>query len=249
MVHTDVRSRSSPFGKLAEAAAKLTPPKDVPLKDRQGLQDHRQADSSDSTRRKRSTARRSSASTSSCRACSWRPSSRSAGVRRQGEELRRRQGEGDSRRAARRPDRSRHRRGGRRLLAGDEGTAKPWRSSGTRDRSPRSTAQTQREEYAALAKKPGAVATKDGDAAAVLGKAPRSSKPSTTCPIWRTRAWSRMNCVGRCDEPTVATSGPARSFRPIDRAAPRRRPASSPSRSKLHTTLARRRVWPSRRAR
>ena len=44
-----------------------------------------------------------------------------------------------------------------------------WRSSGTKGRSPALDSRTQGEQYAALAKQPGAVARKEGDVAAALG--------------------------------------------------------------------------------
>ena len=66
--------KKATYGELAEAASKLPVPKDVKLKDPKELQLHRQADQAPRHRRPRSTARPSSASTSSCPACSTRRS-------------------------------------------------------------------------------------------------------------------------------------------------------------------------------
>ena len=67
--------KKATYGQLAAAASKLPPPEKVTLKDPTQVPLRRQAAASASTRRPRSTARPSSASTSSCPACSTRRSS------------------------------------------------------------------------------------------------------------------------------------------------------------------------------
>ena len=85
-----------------------------------------------STSPRRSTARRCSASTSSCPGMLDRARRPLPGVRRQGRQLQRRQGEGRSRRQARRPDQHRRRRRRRQLLGRDARARRRSRSSGTK---------------------------------------------------------------------------------------------------------------------
>ena len=69
--------RTTTYGKVAEAAAKLEPPSRRQAEGPEGLEDRRQADQAARYAPTRPPARRSTASTSSCRACSM-PRSRTA---------------------------------------------------------------------------------------------------------------------------------------------------------------------------
>ena len=69
ITHT-ASGKTTTYGKVAEAAAKLTPPADVKLKDPKDWKHRRQGPEAARHRPTRSPARWSTASTSSCRACS-----------------------------------------------------------------------------------------------------------------------------------------------------------------------------------
>ena len=118
--HRTRLGKKTTYGKVAEAAAKLPVPEKPKLKDPKDWKiagkPLKRLDTADKVDRQD----RSTASTSSCRACST-PRSGMPGVRRQGEELRRRQGRGHAGRQEGRAGR-RQRRGGRRrhVLAGQD---------------------------------------------------------------------------------------------------------------------------------
>jgi len=88
--------------------------------------------------------------------------------------------------------------------------------------------RTQREQYAELAKQPGAVARKEGDAAAAMGGAAKKLEAVYECPTSPTRRWSRSTVWPTC-APTAARSGPVHSFRLASAPRRRRSPASGPN--------------------
>jgi isoquinoline 1-oxidoreductase beta subunit len=95
---------------------------------------------------------------------------------------------------------------------------------------------TQYEQYAELAKKPGAVARKEGDVAATLGKAARKFEAVYDLPYLAHATMEPMNCVAdvRADRCEVWTGT---QFQTVDRDAAARDAGLKPGQVKLHTTL------------
>ncbi len=98
------------------------------------------------------------------------------GVRRQGGQLQRRQGQGGPRRDARRADQRRHRRRRRRTTGRRRRARRRSRSRGTKGRWRSCRAPRSRSSYAELAQQPGKVARNDGNAEAALDPRARSDR-------------------------------------------------------------------------
>jgi isoquinoline 1-oxidoreductase beta subunit len=94
----------------------------------------------------------------------------------------------------------------------------------------------QGEEYAELARRPGAVARKAGDAAAALGKAARTFEASYDLPYLAHATMEPINCVAdvRADRCEVWTGT---QFQTVDRDAAARDAGLKPDQVTLHTTL------------
>jgi isoquinoline 1-oxidoreductase beta subunit len=96
--------------------------------------------------------------------------------------------------------------------------------------------QAQREQYAALAKQPGAVARKEGDAASALGNAAKKLEAAYDLPYLAHATMEPMNCVAdvRADscEVWVGTQ-----FQTVDRDAAAKEAGLKPEQVRLHTML------------
>jgi isoquinoline 1-oxidoreductase beta subunit len=95
---------------------------------------------------------------------------------------------------------------------------------------------TQGEQYAALAKKPGAVARKDGDAAAALAGAAKKFEATYDLPYLAHAPMEPINCVAdvRADHCEVWTGT---QYQTVDRAAAAEEAGLKPEQVNLHTTL------------
>jgi isoquinoline 1-oxidoreductase beta subunit len=96
--------------------------------------------------------------------------------------------------------------------------------------------RTQLEQYAELAKKQGAVARKDGDVTAALGKAARKLEAVYDLPYLAHATMEPMNCVAdvRADRCEVWTGT---QFQTVDHAAAARDAGLKPEQVQLHTTF------------
>ena len=148
----------------------------------------------------------------------------------------RRQGQGRAGRAARRRDRPRRRRRGRRLLARQARARRAGDRLGRRPAGRRSTAGRSAREYAELAKQPGAVARKDGDVAAALAGAAKTLEAVYELPYLAHATMEPLNCVAdvRADGCEVWTGT---QFQTVDRDAAAQATGLKPEQVKLHTTL------------
>jgi isoquinoline 1-oxidoreductase beta subunit len=97
--------------------------------------------------------------------------------------------------------------------------------------------QSQRDEYAALAAKPGAVATKKGDAAGVIGKSQVVLEAVYDLPYLAHAPMEPQNCVADV-KPDSCTVWTGTQFQTIDHAAAAAAAGVKPEQTKLHTTLA-----------
>ncbi|MCI0743906.1 MAG: molybdopterin-dependent oxidoreductase, partial [Verrucomicrobia subdivision 3 bacterium] len=96
--------------------------------------------------------------------------------------------------------------------------------------------RTQREQYAELARKPGAVAKKEGDAANALGNAARKFEAIYDLPYLAHATMEPMNCVAdvRADSCEIWTGT---QFQTVDRDAAVKATRLKPEQVKLHTML------------
>jgi len=96
--------------------------------------------------------------------------------------------------------------------------------------------RTQREQYAELAKKPGAVARKDGDAAAALTNSAKRFEAVYDLPYLAHATMEPLNCVAdvRVDSCEIWTGT---QFQTVDRDAAAKDTGLKPEQVKLHTTL------------
>jgi len=96
--------------------------------------------------------------------------------------------------------------------------------------------RTQREEYAELAKKPGAVARKEGDAASALSNAARRFEAVYDLPYLAHAPMEPLNCVAdvRPDSCEIWTGT---QMQTVDRDAAAKATGLKPEQVKLHTTL------------
>lgn len=96
--------------------------------------------------------------------------------------------------------------------------------------------RTQYSQYAELAKKPGAVATKVGDFAAALGAAARKFEAVYDLPYLAHATMEPMNCVAdvRADSCTIWTGT---QFQTVDQAAAAQEAGLKPEQVQIHTTL------------
>ncbi len=185
--------RTTTYGKVAEAAAKLEPPKEIKLKDVKDwkiagkplkrLDTLRQADRQDDLRHRHQDAGHAD-----------RDDPGRAGARRQGEELRRRQGDRHGRRQEGRAGRRQRGRGRRRhVLERQDRRSTRCRSSGTRPRT-QGLERHDRRSCSRRASMPrqAFVGNKAGDAKhAIAGAAAQVSRRSTATPTRTTPPWSR----------------------------------------------------------
>jgi isoquinoline 1-oxidoreductase beta subunit len=95
---------------------------------------------------------------------------------------------------------------------------------------------TQREQYAELAKQPGAVATKQGDVAAAMGRAAQKLEAVYELPYLAHATMEPLNCVAdvRADSCEVWTGT---QFQTLDRAAAAQAAGLKPEQVRIHTTL------------
>jgi isoquinoline 1-oxidoreductase subunit beta len=96
--------------------------------------------------------------------------------------------------------------------------------------------RTQREQYAELARKPGVVARKEGDAADALGKAAKKLEAVYELPYLAHATMEPLNCVAdvRADRCEVWTGT---QFQTVDRDAAAQDAGLKPEQVRLHTTL------------
>lgn len=96
--------------------------------------------------------------------------------------------------------------------------------------------RTQRDQYAELASKPGAVARKEGDAGAALGNAAKKLEAIYDLPYLAHAPMEPLNCVAdvRADGCEIWTGT---QFQTVDRDAAARDTGLKPEQVKLHTTL------------
>ena len=179
------------YGRLAEKAADLKPPENVKLKDPKDFRiigrPTRRLDTPDKVNGKAVFGL-----DVQLPGHAGRPGRAAAGVRWQGQELQRRQGQGRARREARRADPARRRRRRRRLLAREEGARGPRDRLGRRAARRRSTAGRSSSSTPSWRRSPAWPSRKDGDAAGALREGRRRrSRPCMTCRTWPTQRWSR----------------------------------------------------------
>ena len=97
--------------------------------------------------------------------------------------------------------------------------------------------KTQRDEYASLAAKPGAVATKKGDAEAAIGKSPIVLEATYDLPYLSHAPMEPQNCVADV-KPDSCTVWTGTQFQTVDHAAAAAAAGVKPDQTKVHTTLA-----------
>ena len=236
------RAQRVAYGELAEAAADARRrPKDVALKDPKDFQligkPTQRLDTPEKAQRQGGLRHRRARCPGMLVAARRAP----AGLRRQGEELRRRRGEGGARACKHvvQID-SRRRRGRRRLLAGEARARRAGDRRGTRARSPtldsRDAARASTRELAQQAGRASRGTTGDADGALGDGRA-RSSRPIYELPYLAHATMEPLNCV--VDVRADALRDLGRHAVPDGR--PRRggagQPGLKPEQVKLHTTL------------
>ncbi len=114
--------------------------------------------------------------------------------------------------------------------------ARPWRSFGTKAHWPGLDSQRQRQQYAELAKRPGAVARKDGDVEAAMGHAAQKLEAVYELPYLAHAPMEPLNCVAdvRPDSCEIWTGT---QFQTGDRDAAAEVTGLKPEQVKLHTML------------
>ena len=237
VIHTPSGKRLS-FGALAEAAAKLTPPAEVTLKDPKDFKligkPMPRLDTPDEGQRQGGVRHRRHAARHARRG-----RARAAGVRRQS-----REGFDDAKAKAvpgvtrRRVDSAGRRRGRDGLLGREARAARRWRSSGTW--APDASAVDGRPARAvsrAGRETPGLVAKNEGDAAAALASAAKTLEAEYEVPYLAHAPMEPLNCVVdlRADRCEIWTGTQFQTDRPGRRR--QRRRAASPEQVQIHTTF------------